>query len=567
MELARPAGDEDRPATSGHALTDMRSERRDINLAVGREWRDRKEENASQFHKNLSDRRCIQHTACASVLHVTSPGPPGTERRGQSNGRSSINVVPATTAVELDAAVARAVESSRAWGAVDAPARSDALERVASAIEAQTDLLAELADAETALGVVRLRGEVARTAAQLRMFADAVRRGDYLDGIVSPGLDSRPDVRRMLFPIGVVAVYSASNFPFAFSVLGGDTASALAAGCSVIVKAHESHPRLSHAVGQVATQALQDAGAPDSLIQVVFGFDAGTSLVSHPDVAAAGFTGSLTGGRALFDLACRRSKPIPFFGELGSVNPVVVSRLAAAKRGREIAEGYAESLTLGVGQFCTNPGLVFAPPDLTAQLADAVAATRGGPMLTERMAHAYTENRAQRGLDNRIELIAEGAPGTGAWAVTPAAWRLGLSTFAADIDHFCEEVFGPCGLIVDYEDVETLLKSLEGLPGSLTAAVHVDDSESGLARALATVLRPRTGRLIYNGWPTGVAVCWAMHHGGPWPASTAPAHTSVGLRAIQRWLTPVAFQNWPEHLLPPELTRSRTNFVSPLTEP
>ncbi|MBC6447325.1 aldehyde dehydrogenase (NADP(+)) [Actinokineospora xionganensis] len=442
--------------------------------------------------------------------------------------------VPASTASEVDAVVAAA---SRTWPDTSAADRAFALEAVADALDADRARLVEIADAETALGVPRLTGEIGRTTGQLRMFASLLRTGAHLDVVFSPG---PPDVRRTRQAIGPVAVFSASNFPFAFSVAGGDTASALAAGCPVVVKAHEAHPRTSLAVAEILRRTL-----PEGVFALVMGREAGTALVRHPGIRAVGFTGSLAGGRALFDLAQGRPDPIPFYGELGSVNPVVVLPGAAS-----VAEGYAASLTLGAGQFCTNPGLLFVPDDavLLDEIAQAVRGTTAGPLLSPGIHRSYVDHTTA----GPARVLATGTAGEGAWAVAPVVFATDAADFVARAESFTEETFGPSGLVVTYRDLDTLLAALEALPGSLTGSVHAGTDDSATLK-VAKILRTRVGRLVHNGWPTGVAVCWAMHHGGPWPASTSPAHTSVGSAAIDRWLVPIAYQDWPEHLLPPEL--------------
>nr|WP_145486855.1 MULTISPECIES: aldehyde dehydrogenase (NADP(+)) [Streptomyces] len=465
--------------------------------------------------------------------------------------------VAVSTARDVDAAARAAARAFPLWSAVPAADRARALDAAADALDAARDELVAVADAETALGQVRLTGEVGRTSGQLRLFAEVLRDGGHVQAVLTPAdpAAGRPDIRRMRQAIGPVAVFSASNFPFAFSVAGGDTASALAAGCPVVVKAHEGHPATSAAVARVVAGALREAGAPEGVLGLVAGFEAGVALVNHPAVKAAGFTGSQSGGRALYDLAAARPEPIPFYGELGSVNPVVVLPGAAAERTREIAEGYTQSLTLGTGQFCTNPGLLFVPED--GALPDAVAATVGaattGAMLTSRIRDGYQARVAE--LDEAADLVplASGSAGDDSFAVVPRVWRLPLKSFAARLDTLAEECFGPAGLVVTYPDLESLTQVLASLPGSLTGSVHAAADDAAAAARVVTALRHRVGRLIHNGWPTGVAVCWAMHHGGPWPSTTAPLHTSVGATAIDRWLVPIAYQDWPDDLLPPEL--------------
>lgn len=450
--------------------------------------------------------------------------------------------VPATTAAEVDTIVAAL---SRTWGTTSPAERADALDAVADALDADTARLVEIADAETALGVPRLTGEIGRTTGQLRMFASLLRTGAHLTVVLSPADPAvgRPDVRRTRQAVGPVAVFSASNFPFAFSVAGGDTASALAAGCPVVVKAHEAHPRTSLAVAEILSQTL-----PDGVFALVAGRDAGTALVRHPGIRAVGFTGSLAGGRALFDLAQGRPDPIPFYGELGSVNPVVVLPGASADA---VAEGYAASLTLGAGQFCTNPGLLFVPDyaRLLDLIAGAVGRTTGAPLLSPGIHQSYVDRIAA----GPARVLATGSAGEGAWAVEPVVFATDAADFLARADELTEETFGPSGLVVTYPDLDSLYAALAAVPGSLTGSVHAGADDDSAAIAVTAILRTRVGRLVYNGWPTGVAVCWAMHHGGPWPASTATAHTSVGTAAIDRWLIPIAYQDWPEHLLPPEL--------------
>ncbi|NUR85694.1 MAG: aldehyde dehydrogenase (NADP(+)) [Nonomuraea sp.] len=455
---------------------------------------------------------------------------------------------PEADSARVDLVVSAAAAAGQAWSATPAEERAEALEAVADALAAHVDELWELADRETALGEVRLRGEVGRTAGQFRLFAQVIRDGGYLDAVIDHAAPEatppRPDVRRVKEPLpGVVAVFAASNFPFAFSVAGGDTVSALAAGCPVVVKAHPGHPGTSEAVARLVRGALP---YPD-LLGLVHGLQAGADLVKHPSVVAAGFTGSVAGGKAVQALIDQRETPIPFFGELGSVNPVVA--LPSAPKA-EFAAGFAASLTLGVGQFCTNPGLVFAPEDdeLRKALVTALEGTAGGPMLGERIRDGYLGGLGRLG---ELTLLAEGRAGEGALGVTPKLFTTSLEDFASRLPGIAEECFGPAAIVVTYRDAADLPAVLERLDGSLTATVHSTDPAE--AEGLVDVLRRKAGRLIWNSWPTGVAVLWSMHHGGPWPATTNAAHTSVGATAIDRWLAPRAYQDWPEELLPEEL--------------
>jgi NADP-dependent aldehyde dehydrogenase len=359
----------------------------------------------------------------------------------------------------------------------------------------------------------------------------------------------------MVHPVGPVAVFAASNFPFAFSVAGGDTASALAAGCTVVVKAHEGHPHTSEATAAIVTQALANAGAPHGTFTLIHGTDAGLALLRHSGITAAGFTGSTAGGLYLAKVCAERDVPIPFFGELGAVNPVVVLPAAASARANEIATGYAGSLTLGTGQFCTNPGLLFVPDDpaLRSAIVDAITASAGGPMLTGRIFTAYQNAVAEAQAHSGVWALAAGTPGEGPWGATPRVFVTSLKEFAADTKTLARERFGPAGLVITYSSVDELLGVLAGLEGNLVGTVHAESADYEAARAVIAGLERIAGRIVFNGWPTGVAVVAAQQHGGPWPATTAPEHTSVGTAAIRRWLVPVAYQSFPAELLPESL--------------
>ncbi len=473
-------------------------------------------------------------------------------RTGEPEGEP----VAETTGAGLDAIVAAAAKAARAWSA--SARRAEALEAVADALDARTGELAVIADTETALGGERLTGEVARTTGQLRLFAGVLRDGGYADAVITPAAGVVPDIRRINRPVGPVAVFAASNFPFAFSVAGNDTASALAAGCPVVVKAHEGHPATSDVTAEIVTGALASAGAPPGTFGLVHGVQAGVRLLQHPLIAAAGFTGSTAGGLALARICAQRPVPIPFYGELGSVNPCVVLPGAAASRPAAIAAGYAASLTLGTGQFCTNPGLLFVPedPGLLAAIADAVGACAGGPMLSGRIFAGYEDAVADAEDHPGVTELAAGRPGHGPWGATPRVFRVTLEEFAAELALLSRERFGPAGLVVTYPSVDDLVPVLGALAGNLVGTVHADP-ESAVdverARRVIAVLEHIAGRIVWNGWPTGVAAVAAQHHGGPWPATTAPAYTSVGSAAIRRWLVPVAYQSFPPDLLPPAL--------------
>ena len=470
-------------------------------------------------------------------------------------GKPAGEPIAETTDSAVDAIAEAAAAARPGWEAMGPAGRAAALRAVAGALDSQAAELAAMADTETALGSARLTGEVARTTGQLRMFADVLEDGGYLDVIISPPAQGVPGLRRMVRPVGPVAVFSASNFPFAFSVAGGDTASALAAGCPVVVKAHEGHPQTSAATARIVTEALASAGAPDGTFAVIYGVPAGVRLLRHPAITAAGFTGSARGGLALQQICAERDVPIPFHGELGSVNPAVVLPGAAAVRAAETASGYAGSLTLGAGQFCTNPGLLFIPDDegLRTAVAGAVEAAAGAPMLSERIHSSFDEAAAALAAHPAVTPLATGQRGEGPWAATPQVFLTSLEAFAAGLPELAEERFGPAGLVITYPSVGALLPVLARLGGNLSGSIHADpESAADLSAAapVADVFSRTVGRVIWNGWPTGVAVTWAQHHGGPFPATTSPHNTSVGATAIRRWLVPVTYQDFPDELLP-----------------
>ncbi|WP_327346632.1 aldehyde dehydrogenase (NADP(+)) [Streptomyces europaeiscabiei] len=478
-------------------------------------------------------------------------------------GKQREQVAVEATAQEVDAAV-RAAHAARG-SLADRTVRAAFLRSAAEQLQAAKDQLVEVADAETALGPVRLTGELARTCYQLRAFADIVDEGAFLDVVINLPDDTAtppiPDLRRYKVPLGVVAVYSASNFPFAFSVPGGDTASALAAGCPVVVKAHPDHPALSELVAIVLRRAAAEHGIPEGVLGLVHGFEAGVELVKHPLVTAAGFTGSVRGGRALFDAAAARPVPIPFHGELGSLNPVLITAAAAEERAEAIGTGLAGSMTLGVGQFCVKPGLVLAPAGaagdrLLKSLTDAVSDVGSGVLLDHRMRDNFLAGVAERAELPDVESPVTAGAG-GEHTVSPGFLTVPAGKLAAEGEHdlLLEECFGPLTVVARYEDEDEAKSVLSRLPGNLTATVHVSGSEAsgeGRGPELLAELTPLAGRVLVNGWPTGVAVAAAQHHGGPYPATTSTS-TSVGGTAIERWLRPVAYQGAPEALLPAEL--------------
>lgn len=468
-----------------------------------------------------------------------------------------------STSGEVDRAV-RAAHAARP-ALADRGARARLLRTAAELLEETRDHVIEAADAETALGPVRLNGELARTAAQLRSFADVVDEGAFL-GIRIDHADAGrtppwPDLRRYKVPLGVVAVYAASNFPLAFSVPGGDTASALAAGCPVVVKAHPGHPATAELCASVLRRAAHRAGLPEDVVVLVHGFEAGVELVRHPLVTAAGFTGSVRGGRALFDAAAARPAPIPFHGELGSLNPVVITEAAAEEAAEQLGTGLAGSMTLGEGQFCTKPGFVLAPASdagdrVVKALTGAISETEPGVMLDRRMRDAFVAGvRARAALADVDAPVTPGAGGdhtvSAGFLTVPAR----LLAEAGDHDLLLEECFGPVTVVARYDSSAEITAVLGRLTGNLTATLHLSGAEAageGRGAELLAELTPLAGRVLVGGWPTGVAVAPAQHHGGPYPATTSTS-TSVGATAIERWLRPVTYQTTPAALLPPEL--------------
>ena len=441
---------------------------------------------------------------------------------------------------------------------------ADFLDAIAAGLEGLGDELIARAKAETALPEPRLLSERGRTTGQLRLFASLIREGSWVDARIDLPEPARkpvpkPDLRRMLVPLGPVVVFGASNFPLAFSVCGGDTASALAAGNPVVVKAHPAHPGTSELAARVVQEAARDRGMPEGVFSLVHGAAPSLSvaLVRHPATRAVGFTGSLQGGRALFDAAATRPVPIPVFAEMGSVNPVFVLPDAMKTRGAEIAQSLAKSVTIGVGQFCTKPGLLIGLHDgnLTAfsqKLAATISSTPCGTMLHSGIAERYRSGLAQRLSDRGLELATEQRSDLPATQVASAVFVTEARSFLQNSE-LAQELFGPATLVVSCdsrEDFERIARSLEG---QLTVSIHATERDLEEHAALVDILREKAGRLVFGGVPTGVEVSPAMHHGGPYPATTDPRFTSVGTAAILRFVRPVCYQDFPQEFLPPEL--------------
>ena len=437
--------------------------------------------------------------------------------------------------------------------------RAAFLRAIADEIEARAAEITEIGSQETGLPEARLQGERGRTTGQLRLFADHIEKGDYLDRRLDAALPDRqplprPEIRLIQRPVGPVAVFGASNFPLAFSTAGGDTAAALAAGCPVVVKGHSAHPGTGEIVAQAIAAAIASTGVHPGVFSLIQGGsrEVGHALVKHPLIKAVGFTGSLAGGRALFDLCAQRPEPIPFFGELGSVNPMMMLPEAMKARGEALGQGWAGSLTMGAGQFCTNPGIavVIDGTDADRFVAAATEAlSKVGPqtMLTDGIAKAYHEGAARFATRNTVKpLLTTESSGRSA---TPNLFETTGAQFVSD--HLLgEEVFGPLGMVVRVGSLDEMEQIARGFDGQLTATIHMDAADLEAARRLRPVLERKAGRVLVNGFPTGVEVADSMVHGGPYPASTNFGATSVGTMSIRRFLRPVSYQNMPEGLLP-----------------
>ena len=472
------------------------------------------------------------------------------------------------TPAQLDAAIKLAAEAFETYSQTTGKVRAAFLRRIADGFEALRQALAERAHLETALPMPRLLGEVGRTANQMRMFASVVEEGSWVQARIDPALPDRqplprPDIRSMLRPLGPVAVFGASNFPLAFSVAGGDTASALAAGCPVIVKAHPAHPGASEFAAQIIAEAVAAESLHPGVFSMLFdaGIEIGTALVKHPLIRAVTFTGSLRGGRALMDLAASRPDPIPCFTEMSSGNPVFVLPGALRKGAQTLAQNLFGSFTLGAGQFCTKPGIVMVPaaPEGQAfldELRSLVEKSQPFTLLTSGIAREY--RRATDARAKEVPLAAE--------AMSPAIeetpqepFRVQSKLFTVCLDQLiaqpelADEIFGPDTLLVHCDSTKDLLRAAHALEGHLTATILGDEDDLAAHRELIQILERKAGRLIFNGFPTGVEVTHAMVHGGPYPSTSDPRFTSVGSLAIYRFARPVCFQNFPQAMLPPEL--------------
>ena len=464
------------------------------------------------------------------------------------------------SAAEVDRALLAAEAAFRVYGSTTPQQRAVFLRAIADEVIALGSQLLERAHAETALPLARLEGERGRTVGQLRLFADYLEEGSWVEARIDTGDAARaplpkPDLRRMLVPLGPVGVFGASNFPLAFSVPGGDTASALAAGCTVVFKAHPAHPGTSELAAGAIARAASRADVPPGVFSLLHGWshDVGMSIARHPLTCAVGFTGSLRGGRAIFDAAAARPNPIPVYAEMGSINPVFLLPTAAAERGGAIAHGLANAITMGVGQFCTNPGVVAgiggaAFSRVAELLAEQLAGADAGVMLYEHLGIGY-HRAVERAREKHVEGLTPATDDASGARARPALFRVGASHFLAD-RALQEEMFGPVSIVVVAEDVRDLERVAEALDGQLTATIHGTQDELREHSRLIEILQRKVGRLVFNGYPTGVEVGHAIQHGGPYPASSDSRSTSVGTSAITRFARPVCLQNCPEELLP-----------------
>ena len=476
------------------------------------------------------------------------------------------------TEEEVNQAVELAEVAFSEYVSKSAEERASFLEAIAEEIEALGHALMQVAESESSLPFPRLQGECGRTMNQLRLFAKVVREGSWVDARIDTALPDREplpraDIRHMMQPLGPVAVFGASNFPLAFSVAGGDTASALASGCTVVVKGHPAHPGTSEMVAKAILKAAERTNMPDGVFSLVQGHshEVGSWLVKHPLIQAVGFTGSFKGGKALFDAANRREIPIPVFAEMGSTNPVFILPQALKSKGESIAAGLAGSITLGVGQFCTNPGLAFMEEsqeqmNFASALAEKIESIQTGSMLTSGIKQAYESGTQLLQDDPAAEQLAQGQQTDETNAVYPQVFAVGFEDFRQRPE-WSHEIFGPSSILVKGRSRQDLIEAAMNLEGHLTATVHGTAEELEEYEDLVRILERKVGRVVINGYPTGVEVCHAMVHGGPYPATAAPQSTSVGTNAIKRFARPICFQDYPQTLLPEDLRDENTRGI------
>lgn len=470
-------------------------------------------------------------------------------RTGQAFGP----VFPETSSSEIESILNQATIGLGAWSTASVAKRAKAMNAIANTLDDNLAELVEIADLETGLGVPRLTGEVGRTTFQIREFAKAISTGRFVTPEVDSAVDEplpmgHPELIRAVSPLGVVVVFGANNFPFAFSVLGGDTASALAAGCAVIAKAHPSHPQTSSKVYELAAQALLDQGFPKGVLSLIHGVDAGAMALKSEMVSAGAFTGSRTGGRALFDIAQSREIPIPFYGELGSVNPVVVMDSALSDP-KSFATAYLDSLLLGNGQFCTNPSILFVSESSTvvSEIETQIIDRSPTPFLSPATKIGHDKNRARLSELLDTEPVVGKSTDDGGFYSAPAIIKTTVARVSKQSEALVIECFGPTGLVITYSSITELLTLIGDLEGALTGSIFAS-AEDANAVEVCRAIAQKVGRLAWNSWPTGVAVSVGQQHGGPYPASTSSIHTSVGLHAITRFLRPVSYQSLPKEI-------------------
>jgi NADP-dependent aldehyde dehydrogenase len=478
-----------------------------------------------------------------------------------ANGAERILDIDETTPAEVTALSTHASRSAVDYAARSLAWRAQLLRAMADELEADALELVEVAIRETALSRPRLEAELRRTAFQFRFFADVVLDAEFLNASIDHAKDSPmgplPDLRRMRVPLGPVGVFGSSNFPFAFSVPGGDTASALAAGCPVVIKAHPAHPETSFGTFRALTRGAVSLDAPEGILGLVFGFEAGVTLVEAPAICAVGFTGSVLAGQALLSRVNARATPIPFFGELGSANPLVITTAAAAECAKDIGEGVAGAMTLGAGQFCTKPGLLFVPfgdggDELMSSLVKSLEKLATMTMLSEEITENFRSGLVAIASVNGNHQVVNSALNTGS-TVGAQLFEVPASIYSDQLSWpLREECFGPLAVVIRYHDRNELELALNVTKPALTFSVFCSDNDIDTSWLVARA-QSKAGRIIVNAYPTGVGVSWSMQHGGPWPSTTSPATTSVGAGSIERWLRPIAYQNVPQALLPESL--------------
>nr|WP_313405983.1 aldehyde dehydrogenase (NADP(+)) [Pseudomonas sp.] len=518
------------------------------------------------------------------MLSLTGHNYIGGERRAagtvehKSLDASSGEALPYTfiqaTPEEVDAAAQAAAAAYPIYRNLSAVRRAEFLEAIADEIDALGDDFVALVCRETALPAARIQGERGRTSGQVRLFAKVLHRGDFYGARIDRALPDRqplprPDIRQYQIGVGPVAVFGASNFPLAFSTAGGDTASALAAGCPVVFKAHSGHMATAECVADAIIRAAEKTGMPKGVFNMIFGGGVGEILVKHPAIQAVGFTGSLKGGRALCDMAAARPQPIPVFAEMSSVNPVIVLPGALKARGATVAKELAGSVVLGCGQFCTNPGLVIGIrsaefSEFVAGLADAIGAQPAQTMLNAGTLRSYTSGVAQLKGHAKVSHLA-GNEQTGNQA-QPQLFKADVSMLLEGDHLLQEEVFGPTTIVVEVADSAELTRALQSMHGQLTATLIAEREDLTAFRDLLPLLEVKAGRVLLNGYPTGVEVCDSMVHGGPYPATSDARGTSVGTLAIHRFLRPVCYQNYPDEVLPEALQNANPLGIQRLVD-